>query len=161
MRSSSPVANVEPHHDKAPDSEGHLAYLRLHDDPLRWEAPRMFNRCAELRRLQRFVHDLERRVQRRLDHAMGSGLEEAPFHGEVFFAGATLRFSNFGRMVTVLDSERLDRDSERLLRELYAEHGYVMIPESLLREPYAGRSTTGLSRETWGSRFFGTEPLVM
>jgi hypothetical protein len=138
-----------------PPSSSQLSYLRDHDDPMRWEAPRMFNRCAELRRLERFIHDLEQRVGRRLDYEMSAGLDEAAFHGEVFFEGASIRFSNFGRMVAIFQAMRLSPGARRLVASVAFDHGYVLIEEGVLEEPYEGN--TGLSHnETWGSRFFGS-----
>jgi len=132
-----------------------LAYLRHHDDPMRWEAPRMFNRCAELRRFERFVRSFEARIGRRLDHELGSGVEDAAFHGDVFLEGATIRFSNFGRMIAVLDGDGLSTRSRRLIAQIADEHGYIVIPDGLLSMPYSGATTIASSRETWGSRFFG------
>ncbi len=132
-----------------------LAYLRNHDDPMRWETPRMFNRCAELRRFERFVHSFEARIGRRLDHEVGSGVEDAAFHGDVFLEGATLRFSNFGRMIAVLDGHGLSLRSRRLIARIADEHGYIVIPDALLSIPYSGVTRLASSRETWGSRFFG------
>lgn len=137
------------------DLVSQVAYLKDQDDPLRWEAPRMFNRCAELRRFERFVADLEERLGRKLDYALGSGVDEAPFHGELFFAGASIRASNFGRMLTVLGSDSLSPAALRLISSVASEHGYVLIAESLIEQPYCGQQGSDASSETWGSRFFG------
>jgi len=153
MSSPSPVAVSHSVPPSAPDLT--LAYLRHHDDPMRWEAPRMFNRCAELRRLQRFVASLEARVGRRLDHELGSGVDDAAFHGEVFLEGATIRFSNFGRMIATFDDRGLSSRSRRLISEVAEEHSYIVIPAALLALPYTGATSLAPPRETWGSRFFG------
>jgi hypothetical protein len=137
------------------DVDAYLAYLRLQDDPLRWEAPRMFNRCAELRRFSRFVLDLEERLDRKLDHAIGGRVDEAAIHGEVFFEGAAIRFSNFGRMIAIIDGERMGSAARRLVAALADRHGYTMIPEALLLQPYNGKNPLVSGKETWGSRFFG------
>lgn len=137
------------------EADAHLAYLRLQDDPLRWEAPRMFNRCAELRRFSRFVLDLEERLDRKLDHAIGARVDEAAIHGEVFFEGAAIRFSNFGRMIAIIDGDRLGSPARRLVEALADRHGYTVIPDALLLEPYNGKNPLVSDKETWGSRFFG------
>jgi len=137
------------------DLGAQVAYLKDQDDPLRWEAPRMFNRCAELRRFERFVSDLEGRLDRKLDYALGGGVDEAPFHGELFFGVASIRASNFGRMLTVLFSDNVPAAVLRVIGQVASEHGYVLIEETLIAEPYCASRGIESSTETWGSRFFG------
>lgn len=154
MSSLSPVS-TEQHSRPSSAPETYLAYLRDQDDPMRWVAPRMFDRCAELRRFQRFVDSLEARLGRKLDYELGSGIDEGAFHGEVFFAGAVIRFSNFGRMIAVVHGDVLASRVRLLIDQVADEQGYVVIPESLLALPYSGANGLVSSEETWGSRFFG------
>ncbi len=153
MSSLSQVVTLQSVPPSAPEAA--LAYLRHHDDPMRWEAPRMFNRCAELRRMQRFVASLEGSLERRLDHELGAGLGDAAFHGEVFLEGASIRFSNFGRMIAILDGDHLTSSTRRFISQVADEHAYILIPEALLGLPYARAQGYEPCRETWGSRFFG------
>jgi hypothetical protein len=152
--SASKESTIEPRAG-ANEEDAYLAYLRLQDDPLRWEAPRMFNRCAELRRFSRFVGDLEERLDRKLDYALGARVDEAAIHGEVFFEGAAIRFSNFGRMIAIIDGGRLGSAARRLIEALADSHGYTVIPDALLLAPYKGKNALVSDKETWGSRFFG------
>ena len=133
----------------------YLTYLREQDDPMCWEAPRMFHRCAELRRFARFVETLEDHFGCRLDHDMGAGLVASAFHGDLFIEGATIRFSNFGRMIAVIEPGSLSRATRKLLAERADEHGYLLLPERFLHAPYTGRTPLVGTRMTWGGRFFG------
>ena len=154
MSSLSPVS-MEPHRSPSSAPDTYLAYLRDQDDPMRWVAPRMFDRCAELRRFQRFVDGLEARLGRKLDYELGSGIDEGAFHGEVFFAGAVIRFSNFGRMIAIVSGEVLSTQVRLLIDQVADEQGYIVIPASLLSLPYSGSNGLVSSDETWGSRYFG------
>jgi hypothetical protein len=62
-----------------------------------------------------------------------------------------IRFSRFGRLVTILFSERLSvEELSQILSEL-EKHRYVYIPATILESPYDGSWDL---TETWMNRYF-------
>jgi hypothetical protein len=64
---------------------------------------------------------------------------------------AVIRFSKFGRLVTILFAEKLGDEKLQLVLHELQKHGYVYVPSEILESPYDGQMQ-GI--ETWMTRFF-------
>jgi hypothetical protein len=131
-----------------------LEILRTHDDPMRWEAPHGFNRSAALREFREFVTHLQELADHTFDYECGSSLDEASFHSEIFLPGGSLRFSNFGRMVAFTEGHDIPSALVRLVSELAAVQGFVLIPCEVLDTRYTGKNSHLGRTDSWHSRYF-------
>lgn len=64
---------------------------------------------------------------------------------------AVIRFSKFGKLVTILFPEEMGAEKFSLVVNEMQRHGYIFIPSEMLDQPYDGR-LEGIA--TWMVRFF-------
>ena len=77
--------------------------------------------------------------------------------GPVVLTRVAIRFSCFGRLVTIWGNVEEAPVSDELARALEAAltvHGYCYVPSAQLEEPYSGSHVHAASIGSWWLRFF-------
>ena len=142
-----------------------LQFLLNLDDPKYHETPPEFDWPAEMEKVQRLAPELSRIAGQ--DFAVDRTVQDASFFTELrileeadrgdrytHYIRAAVRFSAFGRMVTVWANPGrmlLDADQKRRILEVLEREGYRYVPAEALDVPYTG---TNPHIATWWIRFF-------
>lgn len=131
-----------------------LALFEELDDPKYCEEPPGFDLEAAEARFAAFVSALDAATGCHHPVETGAHIQDASFHSQVDLGGDWLRFSAFGEMVTVRDTELVDPTTLDTVRRLCVERGYVFIPPEFTKLPYTGnnRGVTGI--RDWWIRYF-------
>jgi hypothetical protein len=139
------------------------------DDDVHWECPREFDYLTELANVERLRPELESIVGRMFE--LDRNVQDAAFFtelasrtpplqtraGRVILSNVAIRFSGFGRLVTVWGNvpESLPSDTlKTALATVLEARGYKYIPEIALEEAYQGHNQHEAQIDTWWSRFF-------
>lgn len=133
--------------------------LRQHDDPRRWEYPVGFDYDTAMRRFADFANALSTLLSVPLRSETGNYIQDASFHSQIYLPldserYALIRFSNFGDMATVSEDEPLPEEMKRVIINLFAKHGYVYVPATVLDQPYTGANPGVTGIENWWIRYF-------
>lgn len=133
--------------------------LASHDHPTHWEHPPGFDYQAAVARFVRFVADLSTALGQPVPSETGVHIQDASFHSQAFLPlpggrQGIIRFSNFGDMATVDDSEPLPEATMALVEELLARHGYTYIPAHVLDVDYTGNNPGVTGIQSWWIRYF-------
>ena len=137
----------------------YLALLHQHDDPVRCECPPDFDRHAAELKFGEFLASLKPTLGKDLEFETGVVIQDASFHSQVFLPlakgrHATIRFSNFGNMVTVSDDEPVPEALLDSVVTLLTDHGYVYVPANILDRPYTGHNAARGEIRDWWIRYF-------
>ena len=137
----------------------YMQLLREHDDPTHWEYPPGFDYRAAKARFGKFAGELSAALGVFLEIEAGNSIQDASFHSQVFLPPAdgpevSIRFSNFGDMVTVGEGGRLPEGTLGTIRELFGRYGYVYVPACVLDQPYTGGNPGVTGIETWRILYF-------
>src|SRR4051812_46138479 len=102
--------------------------LAAHDHPTRWEYPPGFDYNAAIARFGRFVADLSAALGVPVPSETGAHVQDASFHSQAFLPlpgglQGLIRFSNFGDMATVGDSQSVPDATMTMVLELLAKYG--------------------------------------
>jgi hypothetical protein len=133
----------------------YLDLLRRLDDRQHWEFPKDFDYDAAVARFARFVDALSIALGQPLRTESGYAIQDASFHSQVFVPlgekwFTSMRFSNFGNMVTIRDDEATPRVLKTMVNDLLKKHGYVYVPSHVLRQKYPGDEWV----PNWWTRYF-------
>jgi hypothetical protein len=133
--------------------------LRRHDHPTHWEYPPGFDHASATARFARLVDDLSAALTVAPRVETGSNIQDASFHSQIYLPladgrFALVRFSNFGDMVAVSDNEPVPERTMRVFQDLFARHGYVYVPATVLAEPYTGGNPGVTGIDSWWIRYF-------
>ncbi len=144
-----------------------LDRLNAADDPEAWETPAGFNYWKEVGAIGRVKPDLEKVSGLSFD--LERQIQDAAFFGYLFttLPGSdqthlSIRFSSFGKMVTVITNPNDVPTPSNLLHklvEVLEQHDYVYVDAQSLQELYTGclagfQSAFGDRPPTWWDRFF-------
>ncbi len=137
--------------------------LRGFDDPHSLEAPRDFDHIEANARLLRLAHEVTQLVGEDCELETWPAIQDASFHGAIWLPqsvltdldAASIRTSNFGRLITVYDSDNVVKpEILAALRVLFERSGYRYVPSAALRRPYKGRHGASDRLRDWGTRYF-------
>ena len=131
-----------------------LALFRKHDDPVRWECPRDFERHRAIARFRGFAAALDAAAGSAHDIETGSQIQDASFHSQIALGSGWLRFSNFGDMVSITPDYELDDATLALVSSLCHEKGYCFVPTAFGELPYDGTNPGVTGIRDWWIRYF-------
>ncbi|AZZ92805.1 hypothetical protein EUZ85_19575 [Hahella sp. KA22] len=135
-----------------------------------WEYPPDFNWESSVREIEKHKGALENIMSAELE--LDANAQDASFFADIYqletsyaASGApqaviyhfALRFSNYGRLFTLLNESACDNVEQRQLQSCIAyleAQGYVYIPVSELDCPYDGVNAGEISPITWWTRYF-------
>jgi hypothetical protein len=151
-------AEIHPAHDqlRLPPYAEVRPLLEAVDHPTEWEFPPGFDWEAAMSEVRRLKADLEALLGTEL--VMDEGVQDASFFTELGTPDWNLRFSMFGRLVTLWHwrepsaREVSVSDCEQVIARLY-QWGYVYVDPRHLIEPYTGCHTAGEWHHWWGRYF--------
>jgi hypothetical protein len=138
----------------------YMELLRRHDDPVCWMEPPNFDYESASLRFLEFARELSSALNVPVRTETGYLLQDAIYHSEVFIPAqegrpASIRFSRFGDMVTVMGSEQIPEEWLTIIQKLLQKHGYVYVPVDVLQQPYTGNNPGVDGFPDWLSRYFG------
>jgi hypothetical protein len=137
----------------------YMGLLRQSDDPVHYDAPPDLDLEAAESRMRAFAHALSIALGVSLRTESGVLLQDANYHGEVFLPStgaieSSIRFSNFGNLVTIFRTEDVRSDWVNVITDLIEEHGYSYVPEAVLQQSYTGRNKGISGVKDWFQRYF-------
>ncbi|MFO0796667.1 MAG: hypothetical protein U0804_04265 [Gemmataceae bacterium] len=137
----------------------YASLLAQHDHPTHWEYPPGFDYAAATARFGRFMADLSAALGQPVPSETGSYIQDASFHSQASLPlpdgrQATIRFSNFGDMVTVDNNDLVPEPVMAVVLELFIRHGYTYIPAAVLDADYTGSNPGVTGIQTWWIRYF-------
>lgn len=137
-----------------------IDYLKLlrENDLSELERPPDFNGKEALQAVQQFRHSLE--VHLGFLPVLDDSMQDTTHFAELELQPAisnercsVIRFSKFGKLVTILFPEKTGNEKLSLILHEFQTHGYVYVPAVILESPYNGRQS-GIGISTWMQRFF-------
>jgi hypothetical protein len=135
-----------------------LESLKKLDSSAHPEAPDVFDR-GEAEATFLMLADHLRSLFPSVSAESGAAIQDASFHGQIVLrrgdSYVSIRASNFGRLVTMVDEDSVLRDVEvSFVRAAFGRFRYVYVPHALLAAKYDGacRGVSGF-RDYFG-RFF-------
>jgi hypothetical protein len=137
-------------------SEDYFELLRENDTPIALAlAPEGFDILKAKREVLKLQSALESQLG--FKPLLDGQIQDATFFEELNIQPkinrnvyAVIRFSKFGRLVTILFPEKLSEEKFTLILNELAEHKYTYIPSLILESPYNGKV---IGIETWRHRF--------
>ncbi len=144
----------------------YMGILRQHDQSQDPEFPDGFVKQGVYQecvcKFNCFKRSLGNVMQRELYATPQEHMQDCSFHAELHLPAEVLidpkenwlyclRFSNFGQMVELSDEESVKEGTRKLIATCLDEHGYILIPTGLLRQPYDGKFRF---IKTWHVRYF-------
>jgi len=133
------------------------------DEPNSWEFPSRFDYDQLNREVRAVWRELESQLGRTLPIEDGSRIQDASFHADIILwqqqSGkvihrVSLRFSNFGNMVTLTDEESVPDVEYRIIQSTLHDHGFTYVPTDELEKEYYGVIPDRRTIGTWWIRYF-------
>jgi len=133
--------------------------LQRHDDPKRWEYPKVFDYKGSNVYFLAFASSLNEEFGTHLKAETGSDIQDASFHSQIYFSVGLerfhlIRFSNFGDMVAVNDDSEMPDEILERIKKLLTQHKYNFVPCSHLDVPYTGSNPGVTGIDSWWIRYF-------
>jgi hypothetical protein len=125
-----------------------------YDDPVNWEYPLNFNHKKEIADFKEFLSKIEVNLKEKINYETEYHIQDASFHSQIYLSGGSLRFSNFGRMVTFTIDHEVSQDITVLVKKLCSELGYLFIESELTEIRYTGNNSGVTGIDSWWIRYF-------